>query len=80
MRVLEASSPNATQHDPRTRLLVLDAFLESAELALRACRAGVAPVSAAVIDIDGFRELNARRGRAAGDAALIGVAVAPAPA
>ena len=42
--------------------------------ALRACERESAPFSAAVIDIDGFRELNARRGRLAGDAALIGIA------
>ena len=74
VRSLEAKLVERDTHDPRTRLLVLDAFLEAAELALRACDRESAPFSAAVIDIDGFRELNARRGRMAGDAALIGIA------
>ena len=74
VRALEAKLVERDTHDPRTRLLVLDAFLQAAELALRACERESAPFSAAVIDIDGFRELNARRGRMAGDAALIGIA------
>ena len=74
VRALEAKLAGARHPRPRTRLLVLDAFLESAELALRACERESAPFCAAVIDIDGFRELNARRGRLAGDAALIGIA------
>ncbi len=74
LRTLEAKLKERRTHDPRTHLLVLDAFLESAELKLRACERDGSPFSAAVIDIDGFRELNARRGRGAGDAALVGIA------
>lgn len=74
LRRSEARLADRTSHDPRTRLLALDAFRIAAEQKLRNCERDSTPVSAAVIDIDGFRELNARRGHAAGDAALIGVA------
>ena len=74
VKALEAQITERVRHDPRTRLLTLDAFLETAELRVRDAERDASPICAAVIDIDGFRELNARRGRAAGDAALIGVA------
>ncbi len=74
VRALEAQLKDHQTHDPRTRLLALDPFLESAELKLRSAEHEGSPVTAAVIDIDGFRELNARRGRSAGDAALVAIA------
>lgn len=74
LRALEAQLRQRTTHDPQTHLLVLDAFLEAAELKLRECNRDEAPLSVAVIDVDDFRELNARQGRAAGDAALAGIA------
>ena len=49
VRSLEAKLVERDTHDPRTRLLVLDAFLEAAELALRACDRESAPFSAAFI-------------------------------
>jgi diguanylate cyclase (GGDEF)-like protein len=73
LRELEAQLAERRSRDPRTRLLALDAFLATAESRLRAAEAAGTPVAAVVIDIDGFRELNARRGAAAGDAALAGL-------
>jgi diguanylate cyclase (GGDEF)-like protein len=73
LRELEAQLAERRSRDPRTRLLALDAFLATAESRLRAAEAAGTPVATVVIDIDGFRELNARRGRAAGDAALAGL-------
>ena len=73
LHALEAQLAERRSRDPRTRLLVLDAFLASAESRLRAAEAAGGPVTVVVIDIDGFRELNARRGAAAGDAALTGL-------
>jgi diguanylate cyclase (GGDEF)-like protein/putative nucleotidyltransferase with HDIG domain len=70
LRTLEAELAERQQRDPRTRLLVLDAFLEGAERALRAAETAGQSVCAIVIDVDGFRELNARRGSKAGDQAL----------
>src|SRR3954465_279313 len=55
---LEAQLRDCKRLDPRTRLLPLAPF-----------RAG-RPVAVAVVDIDGFRALNARHGTDAGDAAL----------
>ncbi len=73
VRSLESQLEDRATRDPRTRLLALDAFMASAEIRLRAAKQS-RPVSAVVIDIDDFRELNARRGSAAGDAALAGIA------
>ncbi len=74
VRELEAQLEERRTRDPRTRLLALDPFLASAEVALRAAEVAAQPVAAVVIDIDGFRELNARLGSKAGDAALAGIA------
>ena len=75
VRELEAKLDERQARDPCTRLFAHDAFRRAAagELA-RAEREGK-PVSAAVVDIDGFRSLNARRGAEAGDAALASVAL-----
>lgn len=60
--------------DARTMLLTLDAFREDATAALDHAERAEQPVSLALVDIDGFRSLNARRGSGAGDAALAAVA------
>jgi diguanylate cyclase (GGDEF)-like protein len=74
VRALEAQLADRVHRDQRTRLLALDAFLDAAERALRTAEDANKPVSAIVIDVDGFRELNARRGSRAGDLALAALA------
>jgi diguanylate cyclase (GGDEF)-like protein len=71
---LEAELRDRNRLDPRTRLLSLDAFRADAEIALRRAARDGRPAAVAVVDIDGFRALNARCGTAAGDAALRAVA------
>jgi diguanylate cyclase (GGDEF)-like protein len=71
---LEAQLRDRKRLDPRTRLLTLDAFRADAEAALRRAARDGRPAAVAVVDIDGFRALNARRGARAGDAALRAVA------
>jgi diguanylate cyclase (GGDEF)-like protein len=67
---LEAQLRDRNRLDPRTRLLSLDAFRAAAGVALRRTARDDRPVALALVDIDGFRVLNARRGVEAGDAAL----------
>jgi diguanylate cyclase (GGDEF)-like protein len=71
---LEAQLRDRNRVDPRTRLLTLDAFRADAETALRRAARDDQPAAVAVVDIDGFRALNARCGTRAGDAALRAVA------
>ena len=71
---LEAELRDRNRVDPRTRLLSLDAFRADAECALRRATRDGRPAAVAVVDIDGFRALNARHGTTAGDAALRAVA------
>ncbi|MEA2383168.1 MAG: hypothetical protein QOH72_3139 [Solirubrobacteraceae bacterium] len=71
---LEAELRDRNRVDPRTRLLTLDAFRADAETALRRTARDGQPAAVAVVDIDGFRALNARCGARAGDAALRAVA------
>src|SRR5215218_7458834 len=71
---LEAALRERNRLDPRTRLLSLDAFRGDAETALRRAARDGRPGAVAVVDIDGFRALNARHGSQAGDAALRAVA------
>jgi diguanylate cyclase (GGDEF)-like protein len=71
---LEAELRDRNRLDPRTRLLTLDAFRGDAEIALAEAARHGRPVAVAVVDIDGFRALNARHGTRAGDAALRAVA------
>ncbi len=73
---LERERAAASGRDPRTRLLTVDAFRQTAARELERTRRSGAPVSLALIDIDGFRDLNAARGAASGDAALAAVAEA----
>jgi diguanylate cyclase (GGDEF)-like protein/putative nucleotidyltransferase with HDIG domain len=71
---LEARLADRSRIDPRTGLLTVDAFHGDAEAVLAHAAAAEQPVSLALVDIDDFRSLNARRGTAAGDAALLTVA------
>jgi diguanylate cyclase (GGDEF)-like protein len=71
---LEAELRDRNRLDPRTRLLTLDAFRSEAATALERAACDGRPAALALVDIDGFRSLNARRGPLAGDAALRGVA------
>jgi diguanylate cyclase (GGDEF)-like protein/putative nucleotidyltransferase with HDIG domain len=71
---LEAQLADRARMDERTGLLTLDAFRRDAEALLLHAAGGERPVSLALVDIDHFRSLNARRGKAAGDAALRAVA------
>jgi diguanylate cyclase (GGDEF)-like protein len=71
---LEAQLRDRNRLDPRTRLLTLDAFRADAGIALRRAARDGEPVAVALVDIDGFRALNARCGARAGDAALRAVA------
>ena len=72
---LEAELRARHRVDPRTRLLSLDAFRADAASALRRAARDGRPAALALVDIDGFRALNARRGPRAGDAALRGAPV-----
>jgi diguanylate cyclase (GGDEF)-like protein len=71
---LEATLADRSRIDPRTGLLTVEAFHGDAEAVLAHAAATEQPASLALIDIDDFRSLNARRGTAAGDAALLTVA------
>jgi diguanylate cyclase (GGDEF)-like protein len=71
---LEAELRARTRLDPCTALLTLDAFRDDAAAALRRAARDGRPVALAVVDIDGFRALNASAGAGAGDAALAAVA------
>jgi diguanylate cyclase (GGDEF)-like protein len=71
---LEATLADRSRIDPRTGLLTVEAFHGDAEAVLAHAAGTEQPASLALIDIDDFRSLNARRGTAAGDAALLTVA------
>jgi diguanylate cyclase (GGDEF)-like protein len=71
---LEAQLADLARTDDRTGLLTLDAFRGDAEAVLGHAAGAEQPASLALVDIDHFRSLNARRGQAAGDAALRAVA------
>jgi diguanylate cyclase (GGDEF)-like protein/putative nucleotidyltransferase with HDIG domain len=71
---LEAQLADRARTDDRTGLLTLDAFRGDAEAVLAHAVNAEQPASLALVDIDHFRSLNARRGQAAGDAALRAVA------
>lgn len=76
VRQLERERASSATRDSVTRLLTVDAFREAATRELARTRRSGAPVSLALVDIDGFRELNAGRGAAVGDVALAAVAQA----
>jgi diguanylate cyclase (GGDEF)-like protein/putative nucleotidyltransferase with HDIG domain len=71
---LEAQLAARARTDACTGALTLDAFCGDAEAVLSHAAVAEQPASLALVDIDGFRSLNARRGPAAGDAALGAVA------
>ncbi|HEY5143230.1 MAG TPA: diguanylate cyclase [Solirubrobacteraceae bacterium] len=71
IRSLENRLRDGETRDPRTRLLSNDAFVHAAERALALATAEGRPVTAAIIDVDGFRRLNVRCGPQAGDAVLV---------
>jgi diguanylate cyclase (GGDEF)-like protein len=60
--------------DPLTGLLSLRAFRARLETEVDRGRRHGGPLSLVVLDIDGFRALNARHGHAAGDEVLVSVA------
>jgi diguanylate cyclase (GGDEF)-like protein/putative nucleotidyltransferase with HDIG domain len=71
---LEAQLADRARIDACTGLLTLEAFSGDAEAILAHAARSEQPASLALVDIDDFRSLNARRGPAAGDAALLAVA------
>lgn len=75
VRALATELEERRSRDPRTRLFVHDAFLQAAAGELARAERDGKPTALALVDIDGFRALNARRGTAAGDAALSAVAL-----
>jgi diguanylate cyclase (GGDEF)-like protein len=71
---LEARIADRSRTDALTGLLTVDAFRTEAEVLLADAANADQPATLALVDIDDFRSLNARRGTAAGDAALCAVA------
>jgi diguanylate cyclase (GGDEF)-like protein/putative nucleotidyltransferase with HDIG domain len=71
---LEAERTDYLRKDRRAGVLTHDAFREAAAAALRGSQRRGESAAAVLVDIDGFRALNGRRGAAAGDAALATVA------
>ncbi|MDX6728324.1 MAG: hypothetical protein QOK49_3129 [Baekduia sp.] len=71
---LEAERNEYLRKDRRAGVLTHDAFREAATAALRGSQRRGEPAAAVLVDIDGFRALNGRRGAAAGDHALATVA------
>jgi diguanylate cyclase (GGDEF)-like protein len=67
---LEAERLEYLRRDKRAGVLTHDAFREAAAAALRGSQRRGEPAAAVMVDIDGFRALNGRRGAAAGDEAL----------
>ncbi|MGZ6642236.1 MAG: bifunctional diguanylate cyclase/phosphohydrolase [Solirubrobacteraceae bacterium] len=74
MAGLEAELADRARTDPRTGLLTRDAFHGDAEAVLTHADQAEQPLSLVLVDIDGFRALNERRGPEAADAALHAVA------
>ena len=71
---LEARIADRSRTDPLTSLLTVDGFHDDAGAVLAHAATAEQPAALALVDIDDFRSLNARRGTAAGDAALHAVA------
>jgi diguanylate cyclase (GGDEF)-like protein/putative nucleotidyltransferase with HDIG domain len=70
---LEAERVDYLRRDKRAGVLTHDAFREAAAAALRGSQRRGEPAALVLVDIDGFRALNGRRGAAAGDGALAAV-------
>lgn len=62
--------------DPLTGLLNRRAFDERLKLEWRRSQRYLAPLSLLLVDVDGLKQINDRRGHAAGDRAICGVASA----
>jgi diguanylate cyclase (GGDEF)-like protein/putative nucleotidyltransferase with HDIG domain len=71
---LEHQLETATLRDPLTSLPTLQAFDRHLDAAVARARRHSQKLSLAVLDIDAFREINARYGRATGDEVLKAVA------
>jgi len=71
---LEAERNDYLRKDRRAGVLTLDAFREAAAAALRGSQRRGEPAALVLVDIDGFKALNGRRGAKAGDDALAAVA------
>src|SRR3954453_3036654 len=71
---LEAERNDYLRKDRRAGVLTHDAFREASKAALRGSQRRGEPAALVLVDIDGFRALNGRRGAAAGDEALAAVA------
>jgi len=71
---LESERNEYLRKDRRAGVLTLDAFREAAAAALRGSQRRGESAALVLVDIDGFRALNGRRGSAAGDEALAAVA------
>jgi diguanylate cyclase (GGDEF)-like protein/putative nucleotidyltransferase with HDIG domain len=71
---LEAERNDYLRKDRRAGVLTRDAFREAAAAALRGSQRRGESAAAVLVDIDGFRALNGRRGADAGDEALAVVA------
>ncbi len=73
---LERAGAAAATHDALTGLLTVEAFRRAAARELERMRRSGLPVSLALVDLDGFRDLNAAQGATSGNAALAAVASA----
>jgi len=71
---LEQRAHQALVRDDATGALSVGAFRDQADRELERARRSGARLALVLVDIDGFRALNAARGARAGDAALRGVA------
>lgn len=71
---LEQEAETRAVRDPLTNLLRLNVFEQRLDQEVERCRRHRRPLSVAVLDVDGFRTLNARHGRAVGDMVLTSVA------
>ena len=65
---------NSTRDQLTESLLTLRSFRAQLELDVQRAHRYRRPLSVAVVDIDGFREINVKHGYAAGDAVLVAVA------
>ena len=74
VRQLEEDQGAVAGHDPVTGLVDLREFCLRLEIELSRARRHERPLALALLDLEGFTELNASEGRAAGDVALCAVA------
>lgn len=74
VRTLLQREVKLSTHDALTGLLNRRAFLEAGEAEAMRAQRYAHPMAVVFLDLDNFKEINDRRGHAAGDAALIAVA------